>query len=162
MSIRRVVTGFDDIRAATFVSDTRLSELQNLNTHLSSVWRSDGSALRIPPEVDVEDKFGFPSPGGAWVLSWSVPPNCVAGEDAGVAPTAAGDLPSGGAHATDSIDVNVVLSGQAVFQLQDGSEKTLEQGDSIVVNGVAHTWHNRRDEPLVMLSVIFGAARIAS
>ncbi|MDH6291301.1 hypothetical protein [Rhodococcus opacus] len=47
--------------------------------------------------------------------------------------TRADEMPSGGAHATDSIDVNVVLSGSVVFELEDGAERVLEAGDSIVV-----------------------------
>jgi mannose-6-phosphate isomerase-like protein (cupin superfamily) len=163
MTTRRVVTGFDADGAAEFVSDDHLDELQNANTQLTSYWRHDGDELRIPPIDNAKDDFGFPVPGGAWVLAWSVPPNCVAGETSvdGNAPTKAGELPTGGAHATDSIDVNFVLSGQAVFQLEDGSEKVLDAGDSIVVNGVSHTWHNRQESPVRILSLIFGANRLA-
>lgn len=164
MSTRRVVTGYDAHGAATFVSDGHLEELQNANTRLTSYWRNDGAELQIPPLDNAKDDFGFPVPGGAWVLAWSVPPNCVAGETSadGNAPTKAGELPTGGAHATDSIAVNIILPGQAVFQLDDGSETVLDVGDSIVVNGVSHTWHDRQEDPLRVLSLNFGANRKAA
>ncbi|MDF3311008.1 cupin domain-containing protein [Rhodococcus sp. T2V] len=159
MSTRRVVTGFDENGKSVFVSDEQLEGLLQANTTLSSVWRSNGR-LQIPPKVPVEDGFGFPTPGGAWVLAWTIPPHSTAGEDqAGV--TSAGELPSGGAHATDSVDVNVILSGSVVFELEDGAERVLEAGDSIVVNGVVHTWRNRGASTARVLSVIFGADRRA-
>ncbi|MDI9953629.1 cupin domain-containing protein [Rhodococcus sp. IEGM 1305] len=160
MSTRRVVTGFDENGKSVFVSDNQLEGLPSTNTTLSSVWRT-ASELQIPPKVPVEDGFGFPSPGGTWVLAWTIPPHSTAGEDrAGV--TKAGEMPSGGAHATDSVDVNVIVSGSVVFELEDGSERVLEVGDTIVVNGVVHTWRNRGDETATLLSVIFGAERLTN
>jgi quercetin dioxygenase-like cupin family protein len=76
--------------------------------------------------------------------------------------TKSGEMPSGGAHATASVDINVILAGSLVFELEDGSERVLEVGDSIVVNGVVHTWRNRGDATATLLSVIFGAERIGS
>ncbi|MDI9953640.1 cupin domain-containing protein [Rhodococcus sp. IEGM 1305] len=163
MTVRRVVTGFNDTGEAVFLSDEHLNEVQNLNTMLSSVWRTDSvSTLQIPPKVPAENGFGFPMPGGTWALSWSIPPRSVGGEDQdqdGV--TKAGDLPSGAAHATDSIDINVVTSGAVAFALEDGTEQVLEGGDVIVVNGVRHTWSNRGDETATILSFILGAERTA-
>ncbi|MGM5069112.1 cupin domain-containing protein [Rhodococcus qingshengii] len=162
MGIRRVVTGFDKHGIGRFVADEQLGELQNSNTTLSSVWRTNGAGLQIPPLNDIEDGFGFPAPGGCWVLAWTVPPYCIAGEDGarGTDPTEVGGLPSGGAHSTDSVDVNFILFGKLVFQLGDGSETMLDSGDSIVVNGISRTWHNRTDEPATVLSVINGAKRV--
>jgi hypothetical protein len=141
MSIRRVVTGFDAGGAGAFVSDDVLDELQNSNTMLSSLWRTDGDALLIPPKAPVDDAFGFPAPGGAWVLAWSVPANSVAGEDGedGLTPTKVGQLPSGGAHATDSIDVDIVLSGEVVLSTrrrlgEDACPRRFDRGQ----RGVAH------------------------
>jgi len=157
MTIRRVVTGLDEHGREAFLTDTQLEEVPNVNTMLTSLWRTAGD-LQIPPKVAVEDQFGFPEPGGAWIMSWTVPPHSVAGEEGG-GTTQAGELPTGGAHATESIDVNIVLEGSIVFQLGDGSETVLARGDSIVVNGVMHTWRNPGDETARMLSVLFGAQR---
>jgi hypothetical protein len=158
MTLRRVLAGLDSDGKETFLSDARLDELGVSNTVLTSLWRKDGE-VQIPPAVPLQDGFGFPAPGASWVLSWTVPPHSVAGEDSTEEPLKAGELPTGGAHATDSIDVNIILEGQLVFQLADGSESVLERGDSIVVNGVLHTWHNRGDETARVLSVLFGAER---
>jgi len=163
MTVRRVVTGFTDAGEAAFLADEPLSEVQQLNTMLSSVWRTDSvSTLQVPPKVPAENGFGFPMPGGAWALSWSIPPRSVAGEGQkqdGV--TRAGDLPSGAAHATDSIDIGVITSGTVVFALEDGTEQVLQSGDLIVVNGVRHTWSNRGDTIATILSFILGAERTA-
>src|SRR5262245_45761572 len=102
MTMRRVVTGFGPDGESVFVADDQLAEVNQLNTVLSSIWRTDGEGLHLPPAKDVDDRFGFPVPGGAWVMSWTVPPHSVAGEDQSGA-TVPGELPSGGAHATDSI-----------------------------------------------------------
>ena len=163
MTVRRVVTGFNDTGGAAFLSDEHLGEVQNLNAMLSSVWRTDSvSTLQIPPKNLADNGFGFPVPGGAWVLSWSIPPNSVAGESQDqVGATKAGDLPAGAAHATDSIDISVITSGTAIFALDDGTERVLECGDLVVVNGVRHIWSNRGDETATVLSFILGAERTA-
>ncbi|GAF43047.1 hypothetical protein RW1_005_01560 [Rhodococcus wratislaviensis NBRC 100605] len=162
MAIRRVGTGFDENGESVFVSDEQLDSTPQLNTTLSSVWRTDSvDNLQIPPKTPMEDGLGFPVPGGAWALSWTIPPTSTAGEDQeGI--TEAGDLPSGGAHATDSIDINVVTEGTVVFTLEDGTENTLDTGDTIVVNGVRHTWRNPGTQTARILSFILGAERISN
>jgi quercetin dioxygenase-like cupin family protein len=159
MSMRRVVTGFDENGTEVFVSDAKLDEFPNTNCMLTSLWRTDDAAqLQIPPVAPVDDTPGFPAAGAAWAMSWTVPARSIGGQEGDQgAVTQAGELPSGGAHATASIDINVVLEGSIIFQLEDGSETLLQQGDSIVVNGVKHTWHNRADVPVRMLSLLFGA-----
>jgi len=42
-------------------------------------------------------------------------------------------------HYTDTIDLDVVLSGAIELVLDDGAHR-LEPGDSVVVNGVDHAW----------------------
>lgn len=159
MSIRRVVTGFNDAGTAAFVSDEQTSVIENMNTTLSSVWRSDSVAdLQIPPATAVDDGYGFPESDGAWVLSWTIPPRSIAGEDhEQSAVTDTGDLPSGSAHATQSIDVSVITHGTAAFTLDDGSQRVLNTGDVIVVNGVKHSWSNPGDVEARIMSVIVGA-----
>ena len=42
-------------------------------------------------------------------------------------------------HYTDTIDLDVVLSGAIELVLDDGAHR-LEPGDSVVVNGIDHAW----------------------
>ena len=62
-------------------------------------------------------------------------------------------------HATDSVDLNVVVSGAVVLELDDSTRVALSAGDITVVTGNEHTWHNTADEPADVLSVILGAVR---
>ena len=52
-----------------------------------------------------------------------------------------------GMHTTDTVDFEVVLSGEVVLELDDGAEVTLKQGDTVVQNGTRHAWHNRGRRP---------------
>jgi len=45
-------------------------------------------------------------------------------------------------HRTQSLDYGVVLSGELVMQLDDGSETRLKPGDVVVQRGTNHAWHN--------------------
>ena len=66
-----------------------------------------------------------------------------------------------GMHTTDTIDFEVVLSGEVVLELDDGAEKVLAPGDTIVQNGTRHRWHNRGTVPAVLAVFIVGAQRKA-
>ncbi|KEF54610.1 uncharacterized protein A1O9_09052 [Exophiala aquamarina CBS 119918] len=45
-------------------------------------------------------------------------------------------------HRTQSLDYGVVLSGEMVMELEDGSETKLKPGDVVVQRGTNHSWHN--------------------
>jgi mannose-6-phosphate isomerase-like protein (cupin superfamily) len=64
-----------------------------------------------------------------------------------------------GMHMTDTVDFVVVLSGEAVLELDDGAEVTVRAGDCIVQNGTRHRWHNRTKTPCVTAVALVGAAR---
>jgi mannose-6-phosphate isomerase-like protein (cupin superfamily) len=60
-------------------------------------------------------------------------------------------------HTTATIDYGVVLSGQAILELDDGVEVALEAGDTYIQNGTRHRWHNRGDVPAVLAIALIGA-----
>ena len=62
-----------------------------------------------------------------------------------------------GMHWTDTVDVELVLSGEIELHLDDGTV-TLRPGDWVVQNGTRHAWLNRTDEPCVIAAVFFGAS----
>jgi quercetin dioxygenase-like cupin family protein len=64
-----------------------------------------------------------------------------------------------GMHTTDSVDLGVVLAGEVVLELDDGVEKLLRAGDTIIQNGTRHRWHNRGTEPCRIIVVLIGAHR---
>jgi hypothetical protein len=43
-------------------------------------------------------------------------------------------------HSTDTLDVDVVLSGQVELLLEEGRSVILREGDSVVLPGVKHGW----------------------
>lgn len=45
-------------------------------------------------------------------------------------------------HWHDTVDVFFVLSGQLVYETDDGSALTLRPGDCVVQHGANHRWHN--------------------
>ncbi|MEW1749613.1 cupin domain-containing protein [Streptomyces angustmyceticus] len=62
-----------------------------------------------------------------------------------------------GHHATDTVDMSIVLEGELWLQLEDGSETRLTPGSCVVLRGNRHAWFNRSAEPAVMASVFVGA-----
>jgi len=64
-----------------------------------------------------------------------------------------------GMHTTDTIDLDVVITGELDLELDDGAEVHLHPGDCVIQNGTRHAWHNRTSEPVTMLSILVGAKR---
>lgn len=62
-----------------------------------------------------------------------------------------------GMHTTPTVDLGIVLDGEIVLELDDGAETLLTRGDSYVMNGTRHAWHNRTDQVTVMAVVLVGA-----
>ncbi|KAK0465064.1 uncharacterized protein EV420DRAFT_1637231 [Desarmillaria tabescens] len=59
---------------------------------------------------------------------------------------AATELPPGAVtpmHRTSSLDYNILVHGQIVLLMEDGTEKLLDTpGDTVVMKGVMHAWKN--------------------
>jgi len=64
-----------------------------------------------------------------------------------------------GMHATDTVDFDVVVSGEVVLELDDGVEVVLKAGDCVIQNGTRHAWHNRSSEKCVIAFSLIGADR---
>ncbi len=67
---------------------------------------------------------------------------------------------SPGMHTTDTVDFDVVLSGEVYLQLDDGAEVLLKAGDCVVQNGTRHAWRNRSSQNCVVAVAIVGAKRV--
>lgn len=59
-------------------------------------------------------------------------------------------------HANDTVDYNIVLSGE-IYAVTETGETLLGPGDVLIQRGTAHTWSNRSDRPCVYLSVMVSA-----
>ena len=57
-------------------------------------------------------------------------------------------------HRTESIDYGIVLEGEVVLSLDDGSETLLRPGDVVIQRGTDHAWENRTDEAARMVFVL--------
>ncbi|MEQ3549920.1 cupin domain-containing protein [Pseudonocardia nematodicida] len=121
---------------------------------LDLLWRNE-SVPTLPADPDVPAEVSFPPAGGVWVITWTIPAGAT-GEDPDDIVASTGERP--GFHSTESVDVNLVLSGEVVLQLDEG-EVVLAVGDLVVVNGSRHAWHNRSSEPVRVLSTIVGGSR---
>ena len=64
-----------------------------------------------------------------------------------------------GMHTTNTIDFEVILSGEVVLELDDGAMTTLRPGDTVVQNGTRHRWSNPGAVPAVIAVFIVGAHR---
>jgi quercetin dioxygenase-like cupin family protein len=62
-------------------------------------------------------------------------------------------------HTTDTVDFDVVMSGEIWLELDDGAEVHLKAGDCVVMNGARHPWHNRASQPCMVMTVLVGARR---
>jgi mannose-6-phosphate isomerase-like protein (cupin superfamily) len=65
-----------------------------------------------------------------------------------------------GMHTTETVDFDVILSGEVCLELDDGKEVLLKAGDCVVQNGTRHAWHNRSSENCVIAVTLLGAERV--
>ena len=152
--MRRVVTGEGPDGRSYAVSDGKTTTAEVGTMDLDLLWRND-TAPTLPAPTEVPGEVAFPPAGGVWVITWTIPAGTT-GEDPDDIVQSTGERP--GFHSTDSVDVNLVLSGEVVLELDEG-EVALRAGDLVVVNGSRHAWQNRSSEPVRVLSTIVGGTR---
>ncbi len=141
--VRRVVTGFDATGAEVFTHDGQAPNTIDAGpVGVSELLWTDGSGLHIADDPD-RTTPGFPLEPPAGGLSVRVirmpgiPPGTepdetwlrVDGDDP--------DVP--GMHATDTLDLMVVLEGSVVLGLDDG-ERTVSAGEYVIQRGTRHRW----------------------
>ncbi len=173
MGIRRVVTGHDDQGKAVFASDGVVAPivLDLLpQADFYRLWGADGP-VQLPNDGSQPTGHAyFPPVGGFRVGLFTVAPASVTVRDGvdlgaafaemeaqlpGLAAHMEPDHP--GMHTTATVDVEYVVSGRCVLELDDGATRELGPGDTVVQNGTRHAWRNPFDEPCVMVVMIVGA-----
>jgi hypothetical protein len=122
--MQHVVTGLGPDGRSTVLERRDLSEPARDRVVVETIAGTD----EIPPRLLASligqgdaANIGVPQVGSSWlIVKW--PPNTHAYM-----------------HRTDTLDYDVVLSGQVTLLLEDG-EVVLETGDSVLIPGVRHGW----------------------
>jgi mannose-6-phosphate isomerase-like protein (cupin superfamily) len=174
--VRRVVTGHDDQGRAVFVSDDDVAAttVALSSTAYHELWRGDGAPVLPDKGQNGPLTTFFPAKDGYRFFILTLPPGDGHGslenldiEAAlaelgqklpGIADWSEAENP--GMHRTDTVDMEIVLSGEITLELDDGIETVLRAGDVNVQNGTRHRWHNRGTEPAVMACFMVGGTRI--
>jgi mannose-6-phosphate isomerase-like protein (cupin superfamily) len=175
MNIRCVVTGQTAQGKSVFVHDApaepiTFSLLPGYEFH--RLWGSE-SVPKLPSDGTAPPQpHYFPPRGGFRFGIFAVPPAAQASVDPdqlalslaelqqklpGMAEVLEMDNP--GMHTTDTVDFDVILSGEVNLELDDGAEVLLKAGDCVVQNGTRHAWRNRSSENCVIAVTLVGATR---
>lgn len=175
MKVRRVVTGQTEAGRSVFVSDEQvdpitLDLLPEAEFH--RLWGSD-DGVRLPTDGAAPQAPSYFPPAGGFRFglftlgpdSVTLPPDLDVGAALrelteklpGLAEVMEPDHP--GMHTTNTVDFDLVLSGEVWLELDDGAEVHLQAGDCVVQNGTRHAWRNRSQEPCVIAIALIGAVR---
>jgi mannose-6-phosphate isomerase-like protein (cupin superfamily) len=139
------------------------------------LWGADQAPVFPDQGRPTAQSMYFPPAGGYRFGLFTVPPAGLPaqGPPAGLDPAAAraemeDKLPGllgymepdePGMHTTDTIDFEVVLSGEVILELDDGAQTVLRAGDTVVQNGTRHRWKNQGAEPALLAVFLIGARR---
>jgi quercetin dioxygenase-like cupin family protein len=171
-----VVTGDDGRGKAVFVSDEQVTPVRVEYfpaTAFHRLWGSDLPATVPNPGTPPATADYFPPEGGYRFGLVTFPPAGAARDpdldvDSALAEVER-ELPglmahresdagkNAGMHTTESVDCEVVLSGEITLELDDGEVRTLRPFDTVVQNGTRHRWRNLTSEPGVMAVFMLGA-----
>ncbi len=174
MDVRRVVTGHDERGHAVFASDETVSSITvDLvpGWEFHRLWGNDATAsfpdggkkpeaeLYFPPTEGFRFAFFTIPPSGANALPDDLDVDAALAEFRERLPGMAEHLEAEhpGMHTTATVDVGVVLSGEATLELDDGAKVVLKAGDSYVQNGTRHRWSNHGQVPAVVAVTLIGA-----
>jgi hypothetical protein len=173
--VRRVATGHDVDGRAVIASDAMVAPVQARllgPVEIFMLWGADKPPV-FPdngshPEVDV----WFPPPHAFRLAEITIPPdssqpdiltdpaelNAAIAELETVLPGFTKSMEAGppGRHVTSTIDLQYVLEGEVVCELDDGLEVRLKAGDYFIQNGTVHQWHNYTDSTARMLMFMLG------
>jgi mannose-6-phosphate isomerase-like protein (cupin superfamily) len=173
--VRRVVTGHAPDGKSVFVSDQEVEPITVgllPGAEFHRLWGSD-ETVTLPTDGTHPHAPGYfpPANGFRFGLFTLGPDRETIPEDLdvgaalaelgqklpGLADVMEPDHP--GMHTTDTVDIDVVLSGEVWLELDDGEQVQLHAGDCVIQNGTCHALHNRSSEPVSIFVAIVGAQR---
>ena len=175
MKVRRVVTGQIEGGKSVFVSDEEVEPITlaaSPSAEFHRLWGAD-AIPQLPTDGTPTSQHSFFPPAGGfrWLLFTLPPAGIPVPDDLDVAAAqqeAKEKLPGAfahmepdnpGMHTTDTVDFEVVISGEVWLELDDGAEVHLKPGDTVVQNGTRHRWTNKGTEPAVIAAGLIGANR---
>jgi quercetin dioxygenase-like cupin family protein len=177
---RRVVTGIDDAGRSTFISDkpmAAMGEDPNWPTRgVIALWNIDSVPAsnegNVVSEAATTPRI-IPGPGGLSFIIMHIPPESEltamppeqrARATIPVARTFEGphelDTTQGyHMHATDTVDLCIVLQGEVTFYVDDG-QVTLKQFDTIIDRGANHGWINHGKETCLVACAVIDTKKL--
>jgi len=170
--MRRIVTGHRNGKSV-IVDDTEIpspeipaSDLVG-GLKLSHFWETFGTPTIPLAEGDYKKnlQFKFPEPGEIRISMAWLPPDkdvIIKAKEQNIDPDKFWREISGddwGMHTSDTVDIDIVLSGELWLELDDGAKVNLKPGDCVVQNGTRHAWRNLSNEVCIMASFLIGANR---
>ncbi len=174
MGVRCVVTGRNRAGKSVFVRDTpaqpiTLALLPGYEFH--RLWGSDSSP-ELPCDGTPPAQPRYFPPRNGFRFAFFIRPPDTATADQTATPAAFQEIQQKlpgmidvlepdhpGMHTTDTVDFDVVISGEVCLELDDGAEVLLKAGDCVIQNGTRHAWHNRSAEKCVIAVTLVGAVR---
>ena len=175
MNIRCVVTGRDSSGKSVFANDATvppitLSLLPGFEFH--RLWGADSPPSLPSDGTPPPHPRYFPPVGGFRFGFFTIPPDTQTVAQQTDLPAAFAEIQSKlpgmvevlepmhpGMHTTDTVDFDVVLSGEIYLVLDDGAELLLKAGDSVIQNGTRHAWENRSNQDCIIAVALIGAER---
>lgn len=175
--LRRVVTGHSADGKAVFVSDGQVDPISVSGAStLHPIWAAD-DAPTFPDDGSLPPTTGYwPPVGGFRYLLMTIAPGD--GPAAGSTASSAVDVDElnrlmpgltdvmepdePGMHTSDTVDLEIVVSGEITLELDDGVTRTMGPGDAIIQNGTRHRWRNAGREPARVAVILLGANRRGS
>jgi quercetin dioxygenase-like cupin family protein len=143
--MRRLVTG-TDANGKSFVQSFGLPPVVlepsgSTGVSLIDFWQSGGPVQSVEQGGDADSWELDPVGDGVCCRSPQLP----AGMDVG----------DRGWHATNTIDLNLVLRGRLQLALPEGITTVLEPGETVLQRGTNHQWSPVGDEPAMWFAVMF-------
>jgi mannose-6-phosphate isomerase-like protein (cupin superfamily) len=159
---RLVVTGETAEGQAVIVSDNHVPEMHLMGgvVRARMLWGRDDVATLPDAGTQPSWQGGVPPPGGCRFSTLTIAAGATGDYHAFIV-SAMEDMAEPqypGFHKTPTIDFIVVVDGEITLEVDLGDERVLRKGDSAVLNGVRHRWHNRGTSDTTIVAVMLGAA----
>jgi mannose-6-phosphate isomerase-like protein (cupin superfamily) len=171
MNVRCVITGHDSAGKSIVARDELFPPKGVLGYEFHRLWGSDEHPSLPSDGKSAVPRMYFPTPDGYRFGLFVMPPKSDAispqqlmaalpemmEELPGLAEVLEPEHP--GMHTTQTVDFDVVLSGEVWLELDESKEVLLKAGDCVVQNGTRHAWHNRSSDNCVLAVTLLGAKK---
>ncbi len=169
MNVRCVITGHDAAGKSVIARDESVAPKSVVGYEFHRLWGSDAHPSLPTDGKTPVPRMYFPAAEGYRFGYFVIPPNndgIPPGKFMAALPEMQEKLPGlvevmelehAGMHTTQTVDFDVVLSGEVWLEVDDGQQVLLKAGDCVVQNGTRHAWHNRSQEPCTIAVCLLGA-----